>query len=243
MRIKTAITYRLLYQAQSLAIFFAFYLLFGVLFPLIGIFMANSTEVIQSDALFPSLIYMFILAFIGNNTDFKLFIQNGFSRKTIFIINLISNMILAFIYSGILCLLVKFLDQTVRPDFRLSLTLINQYTNDGFFLNWFVLFVLLMLASSLGFLAGIFNDRFTGLKKLIFLVLLLIIPVVLAMGIQLGGEVARAYFFHFIQRIIGYSTNGLAIAPLVTTLTVLVLVNSGLAYLLNHHREIKRVNA
>lgn len=243
MRLKTAITYRLRYQVQSLSIFFAFYFLFGILFPLIGLFMANSTGVIQSDALFPALIYMFILALIGNNTDFKLFIQNGFSRRKIWIVNLLSNMILSVVYSGIVCLVVLFFDQIFRSDFLLSLTVINQYTNDNFFKNWFIFFVLLLLASSLGLLVGTFNDRFTGLKKLILIVILLIIPIILVVSFQLSGVAAREQFFHFMQTIVGYSANGLAMAPLVMTLMVWVVINSCLAYLLNHHREIKRVNA
>lgn len=49
------------------------------------------------------------------------------------------------------------------------------------------LFILLMLSGSLGLLAGVFNDRIDGVKKLIVLLLLLMIPILLGTIAQLGG--------------------------------------------------------
>lgn len=44
-----------------------------------------------------------------------------------------------------------------------------------------------MLSGSLGLLAGVFNDRIDGVKKLIVLLLLLMIPILLGTIAQLGG--------------------------------------------------------
>lgn len=84
MKFKTALQYRVIYQVRSLAIYFGFYALFGILFPLIGLLFSNDVNTVSSDAVIPCLVFMGILSFLGVNTDFKLFIQNGLSRWTIF---------------------------------------------------------------------------------------------------------------------------------------------------------------
>lgn len=55
-------------------------------------------------------------------------------------------------------------------------------------MSWLLFFILLMLSGSLGLLAGVFNDRIDGVKKLIVLLLLLMIPILLGTIAQLGGH-------------------------------------------------------
>ena len=83
MKFKTALQYRVIYQVRSLAIYFGFYALFGILFPLIGLLFSNDVNTVSSDAVIPCLVLWGYYHF-RVNTDFKLFIQNGLSRWTIF---------------------------------------------------------------------------------------------------------------------------------------------------------------
>ena len=102
-------------------------------------------------------------------------------------------------------------------------------------------FILLMLSGSLGLLAGVFNDRIDGVK-LIVLLLLLMIPILLGTIAQLGAPM-RLRMLHVLQAMVGYQSTGFTVLPLLLTISCFVGINLGLAYLLNKHREIKRVNA
>ena len=47
MKFKTALQYRVIYQVRSLAIYFGFYALFGILFPLIGLLFSNDVNTVS----------------------------------------------------------------------------------------------------------------------------------------------------------------------------------------------------
>ncbi len=51
--------------------------------------LSNDVNTVSSDAVIPCLVFMGILSFLGVNTDFKLFIENGLSRWTIFLVNFV----------------------------------------------------------------------------------------------------------------------------------------------------------
>ena len=76
MKFKTALQYRVIYQVRSLAIYFGFYALFGILFPLIGLLFSNDVNTVSSDAVIPCLVFMGILSFLGVNTDKELLHQS-----------------------------------------------------------------------------------------------------------------------------------------------------------------------
>ena len=234
MKFKTALRYRVIYQVRSLAIYFGFYALFGILFPLIGLLFSNDVNTVSSDAVIPCLVFMGILSFLGVNTDFKLFIQNGLSRWTIFLVNFVSNAILSLVGSLAVLVLIKVFSGNFISHFQLSMKLIDVYAQGNFFMSWLLFFILLMLSGSLGLLAGVFNDRIDGVKKLI---------VLLGTIAQLGGAPMRLRMLHILQTMVGYQSTGFTVLPLLLTISCFVGINLGLAYLLNKHREIKRVNA
>ncbi len=72
MKLKTAITYRLTYQTRSLLIYMAYFTVYACLMPLLAIFLSDTTEIVHSDIIFSAICFMFILALIGINSDFKL---------------------------------------------------------------------------------------------------------------------------------------------------------------------------
>ncbi|MEG0254996.1 hypothetical protein, partial [Vagococcus sp.] len=158
MKLSTAIKYKFKYQMKSVAFFFGYFLLFAVVFPLIGMIFAGTDTTVNSDTLFASMVFMVIIAFIGINTDFKLFIQNGMSRNNIFLASLITNSILSFIFTIILLAINFFGNSLLLSNLKLTLFITRYYSTNNFLL----LFILLLFASSIGSLFGIFNDRVTG---------------------------------------------------------------------------------
>ena len=136
MKFKTALRYRVIYQVRSLAIYFGFYALFGILFPLIGLLFSNDVNTVSSDAVIPCLVFMGILSFLGVNTDFKLFIQNGLSRWTIFLVNFVSNAILSLVGSLAVLVLIKVFSGNFISHFQLSMKLIDVYAQGNFFMSW-----------------------------------------------------------------------------------------------------------
>lgn len=101
--------------------------------------------------------------------------------------NFVSNAILSLVGSLAVLVLIKVFSGNFISHFQLSMKLIDVYAQGNFFMSWLLFFILLMLSGSLGLLAGVFNDRIDGVKKLIVLLLLLMIPILLGTIAQLGG--------------------------------------------------------
>jgi len=158
-------------------------------------------------------------------------------------VNFVSNAILSLVGSLAVLVLIKVFSGNFISHFQLSMKLIDVYAQGDFFMSWLLFFILLMLSGSLGLLAGVFNDRIDGVKKLIVLLLLLMIPILLGTIAQLGGAPMRLRMLHVLQAMVGYQSTGFTVLPLLLTISCFVGINLGLAYLLNKHREIKRVNA
>ena len=102
------------------------------------------------------------------------------------------------------------------------------------------LFILLMLSGSLGLLAGVFNDRIDGVKLIVLLLLLMILFYWARLHIRGTNAPENAPCL---------ASNGwLSIhwfyCPTTSSDNQLLCgINLGFTYLLNKHREIKRVNA
>lgn len=242
MKLSTAISYRFKYQIKSSCIFLVYFLVFAVGFPLIGVYFSSTNNTVSTDALIPGIIFMIILAFFGISTDFKLFIQNGMSRLNIFLSSLISNAILATVFSIILMLFTFIAGKILPQNFHVTIFLIDIYTKNNFLLSFLFLFTLLLFASAIGSVAGTFNDRVTGLKKLIILGLIVIIPILISIIIQIISPELKASLLTLLKSMIGLSENGLNATPFILTLFFIFLALSIITYLMNINREIKRVN-
>ncbi|ARE20183.1 hypothetical protein [Lactococcus lactis] len=84
MKFQVATRYILIHQLISLGIFFIWWILFGILFPVFGLYVSGSTEPVSSDVLIPIVFFSIIISFLSMNSDFKFFIQCGLKRFSIF---------------------------------------------------------------------------------------------------------------------------------------------------------------
>lgn len=244
MKLSTAISYRFKYQMKSGAFFFGYFLLFSVGMPLFALLFSNSTNSnINSDALFASMIFMFILAFIGVSSDFKLFIQNGMSRFNIFLSSIISNFILSLCLSTTVFIVRSVINNVLNVNFKLTIFFVEFYTKDNSFNGFVLMVIFFLLASSLGSLTGTFNDRVSNFMKLFIIATLVLIPTVFMLILNISSMEFRLNVLEFIQTILGIDANGFNPLPLALTLLSLYLIFSIITYLMNIHREIKRVNA
>ena len=125
--------------------------------------------------------------------------------------------------------------------FQLSMKLIDVYAQGNFSCRG-CSFILLMLSGSLGLLACVFNDRIDGVKTHCFIAVIND-SYFTGHDCTIRGAPMRLRMLHVLQAMVGYQSTGFTVLPLLLTISCFVGINLGLAYLLNKHREIKRVNA
>lgn len=241
MKLQTAIIYRLTYQIKSMLIYLGFFFLFACLIPIAAIFISGTNETVKSDILFSGMIFMAVLSFIGINSDFKLFLQNGVSRKNNFLANLITNTFLAFGFALVMKMIEKIFALPLIPGFQFRIFLVEDYT-EKFIPSFLLLFFLLLFGSTIGLVFGVINDRFLGTKKLLILLTLLMVPVLLGLFAQIIGNALKMKILDFLKAIVGVTNKGMEAAPLVRTLIVICFINTFITYIMNRKREIKRIN-
>ncbi|WP_081166012.1 ABC transporter permease [Lactococcus garvieae] len=243
MKYKTAVEYKLLKQVISLGIFFVWWILFGIAFPIIGIWFSGSETGLSADVLFPIIFFSIIISFIGGGADFKFFIQNGLSRFDIFLVNLSTISLTSFITSILVFSLSKISFSSL--DLSTMITSKGFYYNDNPLLNILLLFMVIFFFSSFGLLVGTFNDMFTGLKKIIILLLAMALPIIIATLIQLGGDSAKIHFANFLKYILGYSNNQstLSSVPFMLTLFFFSALCFSILFVLNHYHEVRHKSA
>lgn len=246
MKLTTALKYRLKYIAISGSIYFGFFVAFAIIFPLLGVIaIGGSQEEVFSDLLFSPLIYGFIMAFIGVNSDFKLFIQNGVSRKTIFITNIISNLIQSFGLAAICLLLKKIVDSLpLFENFTLSTFFLDVYSDGNLFKTLFIFTWILFFGTSIALLAGTFNDRVQGMKKIVIILLLIMIPTgLLTLFPIASGTMLSPWVETFVKLAFGFQNGAFHLLPVTISLLVGMIICLGITYLLNVRREVRRLNA
>ncbi|MBS7578083.1 MULTISPECIES: hypothetical protein [unclassified Enterococcus] len=247
MKLKATIFYRLKYQLISLGIYYLYFLGFSFVLPGVTIFFIskqsiNSETMVQSDLLFPALIFTMILAIIGARSDFKLCIQNGVSRFNIFLGNLITNFIISNVVVISAFLFKAVFDLLFKDYFNYSFVIVDQYAPTNMLARYLLTLVIIFMISSLGLLIGIFFDRFSNLIKLLIGAAVVLTPFLLGTIYSSLSSAAKHQVVTSIKNIIGLSADGqLRVMPLIITFLTISLINLVITYLLNRKRELQRL--
>jgi hypothetical protein len=237
----------------GIGIYFAFFIGLGVLAPLIVVAALQSTQgqgtFGGTDVIFSSMIFVGILAGVSSSSDFKFFIQNGFSRGKIVWISILSIAIVSVAQGLIITALALIVNNVFPTLYSVEVLFATSYAYGGFgvmvptshfFLIWFLSAVMLFLASSIGLLIGIFLDRTGTVVRLIVCATVIVVVPLLISIFQFLPMWWKAFF----GRLVGFGENGhMTPWPFAATLLVISALVCAGAALLNRRREIKRVNA
>lgn len=240
MKSKTALIYLLRKKSISGMFYFGFFLFFTLVIPTVIILLTtDNAGIVEVDLGLSALIYTVIAAFIDRGNDFKFFIQNGMSRRNILLTDILSNIIFSLVFSLILMALDKLFSLPLISFFRFTNILVDPYTHGAIFSSTLFLFVLLFLANTFGMTAGIFNDRFSGFRKILILLAIGMIPLCLVILFQLLKADHQWRIVSLLGKFVGVTSTGLQLPPFLLTLTVIVAVDILISYLLNRRRELQ----
>lgn len=242
MKLKTAMIYRLRYQLKSLGIFHLYLILFAIIIPGIVTYVAGGNVSGETDLTIPGFVFALILAQIGIRTDFKFFIQNGMNRLHIFLSNVFSN----FVVSNVIAITMLVFYSIFRAfslnfqNFRLLL--LEQYLPKPSILSYILLVVIIFLGATLGVLLGLFLDRFSSANRLVIGAGVIMLPILIFTLIGSLSDHAKNQLLTTLCHILGITDQGLKVVPLVITLLVLIGINTGISYLMNYRRVLKRMS-
>lgn len=142
-KLKAVVQYECMTSFKYIWVFYAIqYAFVALIMRIIGISMGTFEEIGTSLLEINSLIYVGILGALGFSQDFKMLIQNGFTRKIIFA----ATMSMFLFISGIMALIDTIVGQMIHyfnQDYRSLYSGIYGYNN--VFMNWLWLFLIYVL--------------------------------------------------------------------------------------------------
>lgn len=221
-KLKAIIQYECTTSFKYIWYFYAIqYAIISLITIIIGISMGSFEDIGTNMLEMNTLIYIGILGVLGFNEDFKMLIQNGFTRQYIFTATLA---MFAFI-SGVMALvdtIVGYVIHYLSPNYQSLFASIYGYGN--LFVNWLYLFLTYMLVCTLLYL-GILVINKIGKKLSIYLYMvlggLILLVVALFRFVLSSGFVNKV--LELMLKAFGFMSNG-TINYLYPVLTFLVLV-------------------
>ncbi len=236
MKLRTAIRYQILDLLKPLAIFYSIIILLMATVTIIFAAVSSAENVSFSSMEFNS---VFFLCFCGAFTfqdDFKLFIQNGMTRKMIF-----KSFLCEFFFISALMALVETAIGTVLPNiFEYNPLFFHLYGNKGFVLQFIWLFLAYAATIFLAYLAAAIWNRIGKIPFILGLIALGLILFILfpAINTATDGE-----FFNRIlpvlKLLIGYADNSVQLLyPSLFFAGVALACMAG-SYLLTRRAEIR----
>lgn len=185
-----------------------------------------------------SLIYVGVLGVLGFNQDFKMLLQNGFTRKIIFSATF---SMFCFI-SGIMAFIDTIVGNLIHHFNNDYISLYSGiYGYDNIFMNWLWLFLLYVLICCLLYLAILVINKVGKTMSIYFGIGLgsCILVVIALFRYVFSAEVVRD-IVDFFMKALGFMTDGTInyFFPALT-LVLIISVLAGVAYTVIRHTELK----
>ena len=240
-KLQTAIRYECLTSVKYIWIFYTIMLsIVAVVFITLKLCLGNNENISMSALESSSIIYIGILGIMGFTEDFKMLIQNGFTRKYIFISTISMFMFIAAVlafFDTIIGSVAPLVMTEYKNFFGLIYGIKNQYL-----LNWLLLFLTYTFVSSVTYF---FVVLFNKIGKYFF------IAFMVALGIILGFIVPLLFvyvipenviqnIFTFLSRIAGFTSDGTInyLYP-IASLIIGTGIFGGITYLILRRTELK----
>lgn len=237
--LKSIIQYECVTSFKYIWFFYAIqFAMIGFICLLLGLIMGNFENVAVNGLEFDSLVYVCILGVLGYNEDFKMLIQNGFTRKYIFIATL---SMFCFI-SGTMAIVDTAAGQFLHHFYSNYSSLYGAlYGYGNPFMNWLWLFLLYIVISCLMYFISLSMNKL-GKNLSIYLIVILggILLLVFALfRFVLTGEMIQKILM-FLIGAMGFMADGTI--NLINPAFTLLILSSFFAiasYAVIRHTEVK----
>lgn len=185
-----------------------------------------------------TLVYVAVLGVLGFKDDFKMLIQNGFTRKYIFIATIV---MFSFI-SGIMALIATIVGNGIHYFNSSNSTFYGIiYGYDHLFMNWLWLALLYFTVCCLAYLVVLTINKIGKKSSILLLVILSgIILLIIALFRYVFTRETIYHIFKFIVRVMGFMADGTVnyVFPVITFLILASFLSTG-SYAIIRRTELK----
>lgn len=237
-KLKVAFLYECSTKIRAMCIFYAIqYMIVALIFAIIAICVGG--ENVGSNVLEVStVVFVSIMGVLGYKEDFKALIQNGYTRKYIFL----STIFMFLFITGAMALIDTVIGNVIHHFRNSYFTLYGSlYGYGNFFANWLFLMVLYLMFCSLFYLAVLVINKVGKMVSLFIGVALggIILLIIALFRFVLSDETVRnaAEFF---MKVMGFMRDGTINwwAPIITLLVIGAVLGIG-SYAIIHRTELK----
>lgn len=240
-KLQTAIRYECSTSIRYIWIFYTIMLsIVAVVIITLKLCLGNNENINMSALENSSIIYIGVVGIMGFTEDFKMLIQNGFTRKYIFISTITMFMFMS-AFLALLDTVIASVIPLIIPDYRNIFGFIYGYKNQ-YILNWLLLFLTYTLVSCITYFFVVLYNKIGKIFFIAFMVALgitlcFIVPLLFVYVIP---ENVIHNILTFLTRIAGFTADGKInyLYPIVSMI-IASGIFGGIAYLILRRTELK----
>lgn len=255
--LSAALIYQLSWRMKSLGIYLVFYLIFAIGIPLtVAMVVTGGTTDGYVDVMTPAIIFSGIVAMIGSKSDFRFLLFNGLTRTMMFLCSVIALVVASAATTAVVVASRLLLSVGSLP-IRSGALVADQYAagsvptasaasalhGTGVAVMTLVVFLLVMVVSSVGMFMGVLMARLGRRGRLTFGALVFLVPTLV--GFLLSRVDTRSllrWLRDFGEAFLGIRSDGsLDFRPLSMTLLAVAFLFMALAWLVGRRRGVDRV--
>ncbi len=237
-KLKAAVLYECSTKIKAMCIFYAIqYIIVALIFGMIALFVGG--ENVGSNVLEVStVVFVSVMGVLGYKEDFKALIQNGYTRKYIFL----STIFMFVFITGVMALIDTVIGNVIHHFRDSYFTLYGGlYGYGNFFANWLFLMALYLMFCSLFYLAVLIINKVGKMTALFIGVALggILLLIIALFRFVLSGEVVRNVV-EFFMKAMGFMGDGTInwVFPILTLLLIGAVFGIG-SYAVIRHTELK----
>ncbi|MEG2708325.1 MAG: hypothetical protein RR968_04250 [Vagococcus sp.] len=239
MKLKIATTYRFKQQLKSVGGYLVTFTIITLFFPVLALFRGLSYDNSPSDLLFPMFFFLFVVNIVTTKSDFNLFIQNGLSRRNIFLSYFLASLGISALSTLFLMLTQILVKLVFNNQINMTLFLSDIYSPNNKIIAFLIVFIFFVFASQIGNFIGVYYIRFS--KKVLFITLGLAVisPSIIGMSLYYGGAYFRQTLLSIFKFMFGVQSTYLNPYMFILSLILLTTVFTLLIFQMNRKCEIK----
>lgn len=237
-KLKSAVLYEYLTKTKAMGIFYLIqYSIYVLIFVIISIFTKDS-EIGSNAFEFSSIVFVSIIGVLGYKEDFKALLQNGYTRKYIFLATICMFTLL----TGTMALIDTIIGNTIHTLNHTYFTLFGiLYGYDNLFANWLWLTVLYLMFCSLFYLGVLVINKAGKIISLsIGVGLFGIVLLIIALFQYVLSPEAVQNIAEFLMKEMGFMSDGTInlIFPVISFLVIETVLGIG-SYAIIRRTELK----
>lgn len=235
MRLQNALKYQIKSSGKAVGIYYGMILAIRFAFLFMAIYIIKDDQYHMSGLEANTAVFMSVVSMCWLTDDFRFFIQNGYSRKSMIKVNVVTMVLTALALSTLDIVMAQFTNQIIPYESMMS----QLYGDQSWILQWVLLFIFYM---AIGMVSYVLTLLFKRMSKQRRILVFLMIPTILILMIPtldsfVFDHAISTFLIKNLMKIMGLYQGIHIVTPMIS-FTIITMVAIAFSYILIRRVEV-----